>query len=116
MNSHCFPFRQVPHTSQLFLDYLEHNSSIQRFFPRSARFHEWAQDESSRVDYPANRREQVAQILERQNPSYGASSRTLGNISAFRSGAFALATLYAVGSMALGLAATWCSAALAEAI
>lgn len=37
-------------------------------------------------------------------------------LSTLRSGAFALASLYAVGSMALGLAATWCGAALAEAI
>ena len=37
-------------------------------------------------------------------------------LSTLRSGAFALASLYAVGSLALGLAATWCGAALAEAI
>lgn len=33
-----------------------------------------------------------------------------------RSGAFALAGLYAIGSLALGLAATWCGAMLAEAL
>ena len=37
-------------------------------------------------------------------------------LATMRSGAFALALLYAVGSMVLGLAATWCGAALAEAI
>jgi fluoride exporter len=37
-------------------------------------------------------------------------------LSTLRSGAFALASLYALGSLALGLAATWCGAALAEAI
>jgi len=35
-------------------------------------------------------------------------------LSTLRSGAFALAALYAVGSLILGLAATWCGAALAE--
>jgi CrcB protein len=35
-------------------------------------------------------------------------------LSTLRSGAFALASLYALGSVALGLAATWCGAALAE--
>ncbi len=35
-------------------------------------------------------------------------------LSTLRSGAFALASLYAVGSMILGLAAVWCGAALAE--
>jgi CrcB protein len=37
-------------------------------------------------------------------------------LSTLRSGAFALASVYAVGSLVLGLAATWCGAALAEAI
>ena len=37
-------------------------------------------------------------------------------LSTLRSGAFALASLYALGSMALGLLATWCGAALAETI
>ena len=37
-------------------------------------------------------------------------------LSTLRSGAFVLAALYAVGSLVLGLAATWCGAALAEAI
>jgi CrcB protein len=37
-------------------------------------------------------------------------------LSTLRAGAFALAGLYAVGSLVLGLAATWCGALLAEAI
>ena len=37
-------------------------------------------------------------------------------LSTIPSGAFALAALYAVGSLVLGLAATWCGAALAEAL
>lgn len=35
-------------------------------------------------------------------------------LSAMRSGAFLLAALYAVGSLILGLAATWCGTALAD--
>lgn len=37
-------------------------------------------------------------------------------LSSLRSGAFALASIYALGSVVLGLAATWCGAALAEAL
>ncbi len=37
-------------------------------------------------------------------------------LSTMRSGAFALAALYAVGSLVLGLAAVWLGSALAEAI
>jgi fluoride exporter len=35
-------------------------------------------------------------------------------LSTLRSGAFFLASLYAVGSLVLGLAATWCGTALAD--
>ena len=37
-------------------------------------------------------------------------------LSTLRSGAFMLAALYAVGSLVIGLAATWCGALLAESI
>jgi CrcB protein len=37
-------------------------------------------------------------------------------LSTLRAGAFALASLYAFGSLILGLAAVWCGAVLAEAI
>jgi CrcB protein len=37
-------------------------------------------------------------------------------LSTLRSGAFSLASLYAMGSLVLGLIATWCGVALAEAI
>jgi len=97
LNSHCFPFRQIPHTTRLFLDYLDHTPSVQPFYPRSAHFLEWAVDESKRVQYPADRRKPVADVLERQNKSFGASPRTLENIAAFRSGALALMTGQQVG-------------------
>lgn len=97
MTSHCFPFRQIPHTTRLFLDYLDHTPSVQPFYPRSAHFLEWAADESKRVQYPADRRNRIAEILDRQNKSFGASPRTLDNIAAFRSGALALMTGQQVG-------------------
>jgi bacillithiol synthase len=97
MNSHCLPFRQIPHTTQLFLDYLEFTPSVQQFYPRSSRFIEWAKDESARIEYPGDRRARVAGILERQNKSWGASAATLENIQRFRYGACALVTGQQVG-------------------
>ena len=44
------------------------------------------------------------------------SSYEWETLSTLRSGAFMLAALYAVGSLILGLAATWCGALLAESI
>jgi bacillithiol biosynthesis cysteine-adding enzyme BshC len=97
VKSLCFPFRQVPHTTRLFLDYLDHVTAVEPFYPRSAKFLEWAQQESSRVNYPAERRKQVADILERQNKGFGASAKALENIAAFRGGALALVTGQQVG-------------------
>lgn len=37
-------------------------------------------------------------------------------LETLRSGAFALASIYGIGSLVLGLAATWCGAALAQSI
>jgi bacillithiol biosynthesis cysteine-adding enzyme BshC len=97
MKSHCYPFRQVPHTSKLFLDYLDFSPSVQPFYSRSPRFLEWAQEERGRIQYPAERRNQVAAILERQNRSWAASATTLENIDRFRSGACAVVTGQQVG-------------------
>jgi bacillithiol biosynthesis cysteine-adding enzyme BshC len=97
VTSHCFPFRQIPHSTRLFLDYLDHTSSAHPFYPRSARFLEWAREEAALVRYPDDRRQRVAGILERQNKFFGASSKTFENISAFRSGALALVTGQQVG-------------------
>lgn len=97
MNSHCFPFRQIPHTTPLFLDYLDRRPAIEPFYPRSARFLEWAKDESSRVNYPADRRKRIAEMLERQNKTFRASAKTLANIASLRSGALAVVTGQQVG-------------------
>ena len=97
MNSHCFPFRQLPHSTRLFLDYLEHAPGVQSFYPRSAKFLDWAQEEVLKVEYPQERRKRVAEILERQNKSFGASGRTLESIAAFQDGALALVTGQQVG-------------------
>jgi bacillithiol biosynthesis cysteine-adding enzyme BshC len=97
MKLHCLPFKQVPHTTRLFLDYLDNKPSVQQFYPRSARFLEWAKDEVSRIQYPKERRTAVAEILKRQNEAWGASSKSLENIEKFRSGACALVTGQQVG-------------------
>ena len=97
MKSHCFPFRQVPHTSKLFLDYLDFSASVQPFYSRSPRFLEWAEDERGRIQYPSERRNQVAAILDRQNRIWGASASTLENIDRLRSGACAIVTGQQVG-------------------
>src|SRR5260370_28441033 len=97
MTAQCLPFRQIPHSTRLFLDYLDHTPAVQPFYPRSANFLSWAADESARIKYPADRRKRIAEILERQNKSCGASAKTLENVARFRDGAFAVVTGQQVG-------------------
>ncbi len=97
MKSQCLPFRHIPHTTRLFLDYLEFTPDVQQFYPRSPRFLEWAKEESLRIDYPADRRTRMARILERQNTAWGASTATLENVAKFRAGACAVVTGQQVG-------------------
>jgi len=97
MKSHCLPFRQIPHTTRLFLDYLDFTPSVQQFYSRSPRLVEWAKEESSRIQYSPDRRNRVAEILARQNKRWGSGAMTLENIERFRSGALAMVTGQQVG-------------------
>lgn len=97
MKAHCLPFSQIPHTTRLFTDFLEYSPSIRPFYPRSPRFADWVHQESARISYDSSRRACVAEILERQNKSWGASAKTLSNLELLRKGAFAAVTGQQVG-------------------
>jgi bacillithiol biosynthesis cysteine-adding enzyme BshC len=97
VKSHCLPFSQIPHTTRLFADFLAYQPSIQPFYPRSPYFQEWLKEEAAKISYDSSRRERVAAILERQNKSWGASSKTLVNLDRLRKGATAVVTGQQVG-------------------
>ncbi len=97
MKAQCLPFSQIPHTSALFSDFLSGNPKVRQFYPRSARFSEWFRDAAANLKYDDARRNRVADILERQNKSWGASSQTLVNIARFRAGACVFITGQQVG-------------------
>src|SRR5690349_14929891 len=97
VKSECLPFSQIPHTTGLFADFLSDHSRVSQFYPRSPYFTEWFQDEASRLRYDGERRERVAEILERQNRSWKASPKTMENIARLRAGAVAMVTGQQVG-------------------
>ena len=97
MKAHCLPFAQVPHSTRLFLDFLNRAPGIQHFYPRSPYFNEWMKDEASALRYDSTRREQVSSILVRQNKSWDASPQTLASIERLRKGALAVVTGQQVG-------------------
>lgn len=97
MKAQCLPFRQIPHTTRLFIDFLSWTPSIQPFYSRPPHFPQWLKDERVELSYDSARRAQVADILERQNRTWNASPKTLDNISRLRGGASALVTGQQVG-------------------
>src|ERR1051326_1171496 len=90
LKAQCLPFSQIPHTSKLFLDFVSGAPGVSPFFPRDLHFSQWIKDEAGKVQYDSARRQKVAGILDRQNKAWGASFKTLENISRLKSGARAI--------------------------
>jgi bacillithiol synthase len=97
VRAHCLPFAQIPHTTQLFTDFLAYSPSVRAFYPRSPQCAEWIKEESSKISYDPDRRACVSEILSRQNKSWGASAKTVSNLDRLRKGAFAVVTGQQVG-------------------
>jgi bacillithiol synthase len=97
LESQCIAFSRIPHTSRLFDDYLHNFEKVNQFYARPPFSRDWWQDEITKIQYPAERRQRVAAILERQNREFGAGEKTLANIERLRQGAPALVTGQQVG-------------------
>src|ERR1051326_3820275 len=97
LESQCFPFSRIPHTTRLFDDYLHHFDKVRQFYARPPLQQDWWQDEIKKIEYPEERRQQVAAVLERQNREFGAGEKTLANIERLRAGAPAMVTGQQVG-------------------
>lgn len=97
MKAHCLPFSQIPHTTRLFVDFLQYSTNTHPFYPRSPNFGEWLKEEAPKISYDPSRRERVTAILERQNRSWDASPQTLANLDRLRKGAAAVVTGQQVG-------------------
>ncbi|HJX83378.1 MAG TPA: bacillithiol biosynthesis cysteine-adding enzyme BshC, partial [Candidatus Angelobacter sp.] len=88
----CIPFSSIPRTTTLFLDYLHHFDKVSRFYAHNPLSMDWHADQLKRLDYPRERREAVAAVLERQNREFGAGRKTLDNIQRLRDGAPVIVT------------------------
>jgi bacillithiol biosynthesis cysteine-adding enzyme BshC len=102
VNAHCVPFRQIPHASRLFLDYLSGVPSASDYYPRSPNFADWLIDEAAtiqagKIQYDEQRRNTVAGILERENRAWRSSAKTMANLERFRRGALTVVTGQQVG-------------------
>jgi bacillithiol biosynthesis cysteine-adding enzyme BshC len=107
VKSECLPFSQIPHTTKLFADFLSGSSTVHPFYPRSAYFNQWFQDEASNLRYDSERRQRVSLVLERQNRTWGAGAKALENVARLRAGAAAVVTGQQVGLFGGPLFATF---------
>jgi bacillithiol biosynthesis cysteine-adding enzyme BshC len=97
LETECLPFSSIPHTGRLFEDYLHAFDRVKQFYARPPLSQDWWADEIQKIQYPAERRQAVAAILERQNREFGAGAKTLANIQRLRDGAPAVVTGQQVG-------------------
>lgn len=86
------PVTQVGATP-LYLAYLQHAPAVRAWYPHAPRTGTLLE----RTDYPPERREQVAAILEAQNRSWEAGEATFKNIERLRQGAPVIVTGQQVG-------------------
>jgi bacillithiol synthase len=96
MDCRALTFRQLPHQPKLFLDYLDNFEKVKSFYVHPATMAAMART-SRKMDYPTERREEVASILRKQNIALGAGAETLANLERLENGAVAIVSGQQVG-------------------
>jgi bacillithiol biosynthesis cysteine-adding enzyme BshC len=96
MERRSLPFRQLPHQSKLFLQFLDNFSSVKQFYGHPPTIA--AVKKAARLlEYPAERRAEVTEILREQNASLGAGDATRANLDRLANGAVAVVSGQQVG-------------------
>jgi bacillithiol biosynthesis cysteine-adding enzyme BshC len=90
------PFRRLPHQPKLFVRLIDDHSSVKQFYPHPPKMDAVKQVASS-LDYPGERRREVARILREQNAAFGASAATTSNLERLERGAVAVVSGQQVG-------------------
>ncbi len=90
------PFQRLPHQPKLFLRFLNDFSSVSQFYPHPPSL-EAIQQAAKTLDYPQDRRKEVAAILRETNAALGAGEGTAKNIDRLANGAVAVLSGQQVG-------------------
>jgi len=90
------PFRRLPHQPKLFVRLIDDYSSVQRFYAHPPTMDAVRQVASS-LEYPAERRREVARILREQNAAFGASATAMGTLEKLERGAVGVVSGQQVG-------------------
>src|SRR6266852_7035928 len=90
------PFRRLPHQPKLFVRLIDDHSSVKQFYAHPPNMDE-VKEVASSLEYPAERRREVARILREQNSAFGASAAAMSNLQKLERGAVAVVSGQQVG-------------------
>jgi len=90
------PFRRLPHQPKLFVRLIDDYASVRRFYPHPPNL-DAVKQVASQLNYPAERRREVAAILSEQNAALGTSAATQSNLEKLERGAVAVVSGQQVG-------------------
>src|SRR5580692_2865552 len=96
MDCRALPFRQLPHQSKLFIQFLDNFPSVKQFYGHPPTIQEVKKAAKS-LAYPRERRAEVTQILREQNAAFGAGEGTRENLDRLAKGAIAVVSGQQVG-------------------
>jgi bacillithiol biosynthesis cysteine-adding enzyme BshC len=96
MECRALPFRQLPHQSKLFIQFLDKSPAVKQFYGHPPTI-QAVKKVARSLDYPLERRAEVAEILREQNAALGAGEATRGNLERLLSGAVAVVSGQQVG-------------------
>ena len=96
MDCRVLASRQLPHQPKLFLDYLDQFDGVKAFYAHPPTF-PMLQREARKLNYPDDRRTEVARILREQNAGFGGGPETQNNLERLEKGAVAVVSGQQVG-------------------
>jgi bacillithiol biosynthesis cysteine-adding enzyme BshC len=96
MDCRALDLRQVPHQPKLFVEYLNHFERVKAFYllPPTVQA---AKSSARKLDYPDERRDEVAAILREQNLALRCGAAALSNLHRLEKGAVAVVSGQQVG-------------------
>src|SRR5437879_13869295 len=96
MDCRALAFRQLPHQPKLFLEYLDHFERVNAFYAHPPKMQVVTRT-ARKLDYPRERRAEVAELLRKQSIALGAGAETQSNLARLEKGAVAIVTGQQVG-------------------
>jgi bacillithiol biosynthesis cysteine-adding enzyme BshC len=96
MECRALPFRQLPHQSKLFIQFLDNFPRVKQFYGHPPTI-QAVKKAARSLDYPRERRAEVTEILRDQNAALGAAEATRENLARLEKSAVAVVSGQQVG-------------------